>query len=247
MARCRYSARRAARGGRVVASPSDARASRAAVAVMTTPYSVARRVDRHVVLQDVVEHARGIALERVAVAAGPGLLERDHVAGRELARRPCRARAARRRPGLITVRPSAPGWPPKSPHGAKRWRSVMFGQPALLGEEPQVAPDAACRPGSVPGPAESRISSKRSMRTGWFASCDSTGMFEALNAIDIASQPSRSARAPVPTAPARRRRTGGRARGPSRRTSGWRSASAAAVTRPGRAGASAPMTASKIR
>ena len=53
-------------------------------------------------------------------------------------------------------------------------------------------------PRKRPAPAESRISSNRSMRTGWFASCDSTGMFEALNAIDMASQPSRSGRAAVP-------------------------------------------------
>ena len=53
-------------------------------------------------------------------------------------------------------------------------------------------------PRNFPGPAESRISSKRSTTIGWFASWASTGMFDALNAHAIASQPSFVARAPVP-------------------------------------------------
>ena len=53
-------------------------------------------------------------------------------------------------------------------------------------------------PRNFPAPAESRSSSNRSTTIGWFASCASTGMFAALNAHAIASQPSLVARAPVP-------------------------------------------------
>src|SRR2546422_1569214 len=45
-----------------------------------------RCLDRYVVVEHVFEHTPGIALERVAVAAGARLLERDDVAVRELAR-----------------------------------------------------------------------------------------------------------------------------------------------------------------
>ena len=53
-------------------------------------------------------------------------------------------------------------------------------------------------PRNRPAPAESGMKPKRSTTIGWAASCASTGMFEALNADDIPSQPSVPARAPVP-------------------------------------------------
>src|SRR2546422_5114760 len=46
-----------------------------------------RCLDRYVVVEHVFEHTPGIAIERIAVAAGARLLERDDVAVRELARR----------------------------------------------------------------------------------------------------------------------------------------------------------------
>src|SRR5207247_7722682 len=46
----------------------------------------ARRRDRDVIVQDVLGHAPGVALERVTVAPGAGLLERDDATERELAR-----------------------------------------------------------------------------------------------------------------------------------------------------------------
>ena len=91
------------------------------------------------------------------------------------------------------------------------------------------------------------MSSKRSISTGWFASCDSTGMLEALNAIDMASQPSRSARAAVPERISSYTTVRRLRRGSKPPHVGFAKCEPAAVTRSGSAGASAPITASKIR
>ncbi len=102
-------------------------------------------------------------------------------------------------------------------------------------------------PRNRPGPPESRISSKRSITRGWFASCASTGMFEALNAHAIASHPSFVARAPVPDSTssyATKRRFRARSQPPN---VGFAMCEAAAATRAGTARASAPTTASNVR
>ena len=91
------------------------------------------------------------------------------------------------------------------------------------------------------------MNSKRSTTSGWFASCASTGMLDALNAYDIASQPSFVARAPVPDSTssyATKRRVRARSQPPN---VGLAKCDAAAATRSGSAGASAPMTASNVR
>src|SRR2546428_12626090 len=103
---------------------------------------IARGLDRDVVVQDVLEHAPRIALERIAVASGTGLLERYDVAVGEPARllavddlpaRPGVDQRATERPGFAAEEPVR-----REPLAVREVREL-----ALVGEEPHVAPDPA--------------------------------------------------------------------------------------------------------
>ena len=113
-------------GAHVAASLRSSTRRSAPAPAITTPYSSRRRLDRHVVVEDVVQDAGGVALERIAVAAGARLLERDHVAVRELARL-LAVHDLLAGPGVDHgARRARPGRPPNRPYGAKRWRSERF-------------------------------------------------------------------------------------------------------------------------
>ncbi len=98
----------------------------------------------------------------------------------------------------MTVRASRPGLPPNDAVRCEALALGEVGELALVGQEAHVAADAAAAAEPARHRPESGMKPKRSTTIGWVASCASTGMFEALNAHDIASQPSRPARAPVP-------------------------------------------------
>ena len=99
-------------------------------------------LDRDVVVQHVVQHAGGLACERIAVAAGPGLLERDDVAVGEF-------------PRLLAVDRLLPGagiddgagqparLAAEDTPGGEAVALGQVGELALVGEEAQVTPDAA--------------------------------------------------------------------------------------------------------
>src|SRR3989440_2490353 len=117
------------------------------------PVALARGLDRDVVVQHVLQHRPRVALERIAVAAGARLLEGYDIAVGELARLLAvdallaRARVDHRRGERTRLAAEEP----------VRREPLTLGeirQLALVGEEAQVAPDAAAaakrsRPGRV--------------------------------------------------------------------------------------------------
>src|SRR6266849_8451407 len=105
----------------------------------------ARRFDRHVVVEHVLENALGIALERVTVPAGARLLERDHVSVSELAGLLAvhdllaRSGVEHGAPELSRLAAAEPVWRELLPVGKIR-------QLPLVREKPQIAADPAAAP-----------------------------------------------------------------------------------------------------
>src|SRR2546425_3930508 len=103
---------------------------------------LARGLDRDVVVEHVLQHRFRIALERIAVAAGARLLERDDIGVRELARLlPVHDLLAR--PRVDDRAREGAGLAAEEPVGREPLALGEIRQLALVGQEAQVAPDAA--------------------------------------------------------------------------------------------------------